>query len=166
MLAGLNPAQGLIFMLQALGGGLISVDMAMRELPFGINVTQEQEKIEVEGMRKALVSSMQSYAQAIPQMAMQGQDPTKIVQQFAEVIKARKAGKPIEEAIEAVFTPEEPPAGAQPTVEQPVPAAPGAPVGGAQPQLPPQDQMQTLLARLSGGGQASSSVQTEQRRPI
>jgi len=166
MLAGLNPAQGLIFMLQALGGGLISVDMAMRELPFGINVTQEQEKIEVEGMRKALVSSMQSYAQAIPQMAMQGQDPTKIVQQFAEVIKARKAGKPIEEAIEAVFTPEEPPAGAQPTVEQPVPAAPGAPVGGAQPQLAPQDQMQTLLARLSGGGQASASVQTEQRRPI
>ena len=166
MLAGLNPAQGLIFMLQALGGGLISVDMAMRELPFGINVTQEQEKIEVEGMRKALVSSMQAYAQAIPQMAIQGQDPTKIVQQFAEVIKARKAGKPIEEAIEAVFTPEEPPAGAQPTVEQPVPAAPGAPVGGAQPQLPPQDQMQTLLSRLSGGGQASSSVQTEQRRPI
>jgi hypothetical protein len=99
-------------------------------------------------------------------MAMQGQDPTKIVQQFAEVIKARKAGKPIEEAIEAVFTPEEPPAGAQPTVEQPVPAAPGAPVGGAQPQMAPQDQMQTLLARLSGGGQASSSVQTEQRRPI
>ena len=166
MLAGLNPAQGLIFMLQALGGGLISVDMAMRELPFGINVTQEQEKIEVEGMRKALVSSMQSYAQAIPQMAMQGQDPTKIVQQFAEVIKARKAGKSIEEAIESVFTPEEPPAGTQSTVEQPVPAAPGAPAGGAQPQMPPQDQMQTLLARLSGGGQATSSVQTEQTRRI
>jgi hypothetical protein len=32
--------------------------------------------------------------------------------------------------------------------------------------MPPQDQMQTLLSRLSGGGQASSSVQTEQRRPI
>ena len=40
MLAGLNPAQGLIFMLQALGGGLISKDMAMRELPFTVNVTQ------------------------------------------------------------------------------------------------------------------------------
>ena len=55
MLAGLNPAQGLIFMLQALGGKLISKDMAMRELPFGINVTQEQEKIEVEELRNALV---------------------------------------------------------------------------------------------------------------
>jgi hypothetical protein len=166
MLAGLNPAQGLIFMLQALGGGLISTDMAMRELPFGINVTQEQEKIEIEGMRKALISSMQSYAQSIPQMAMQGQDPTKVVQQFADVIKARKAGKSIEDAIQEVFTPVEPPAGAQPTVEQPVPAAPGAPVGGASPQLPPQDQMQTLLSRLTGQGGATSSVQTEQRRPI
>jgi hypothetical protein len=54
MLAGLNPAQGLIFMLQALGGKLISRDMAMRELPFGINVTMEQEKIEVEEMRNTL----------------------------------------------------------------------------------------------------------------
>ena len=166
MLAGLNPAQGLIFMLQALGGGLISTDMAMRELPFGINVTQEQEKIEIEGMRKALIGSMQAYAQSIPQMAMQGQDPTKVVQQFADVIKARKAGKSIEDAIEEVFTPVEPPAGAQPTVEQPVPAAPGAPVGGASPQLPPQDQMQTLLSRLTSGGAATSSIQTEQRRPI
>ena len=166
MLAGLNPAQGLIFMLQALGGGLISTDMAMRELPFGINVTQEQEKIEIEGMRKALINSMQAYAQSIPQMAMQGQDPTKVVQQFADVIKARKAGKSIEDAIEEVFTPVEPPAGAQPTVEQPVPAAPGAPVGGASPQLPPQDQMQTLLSRLTSGGAATSSIQTEQRRPI
>ena len=166
MLAGLNPAQGLIFMLQALGGGLISTDMAMRELPFGINVTQEQEKIEIEGMRKALINSMQAYAQSIPQMAMQGQDPTKVVQQFADVIKARKAGKSIEDAIEEVFAPVEPPAGAQPTVEQPVPAAPGAPVGGASPQLPPQDQMQTLLSRLTSGGAATSSIQTEQRRPI
>ena len=61
MLAGLNPAQGLIFMLQALGGKLISKDMAMRELPFGINVTQEQEKIEIEDMRTALIASMQAY---------------------------------------------------------------------------------------------------------
>ena len=61
MLAGLNPAQGLIFMLQALGGGLISTDLAMRELPFGINVTQEQEKIEIENMRKSLVQSCLLY---------------------------------------------------------------------------------------------------------
>ena len=58
MLAGLNPAQGLIFMLQALGGGLISTDLAMRELPFSVNVTQEVEKIEIENMRKSLLGSL------------------------------------------------------------------------------------------------------------
>jgi len=60
MLAGLNPAQGLIFMLQALGGKLISKDMAMRELPFNVNVTQEQEKIEIEDMRNARIGSLQA----------------------------------------------------------------------------------------------------------
>ena len=163
MLAGLNPAQGLIFMLQALGGGLISTDMAMRELPFGINVTQEQEKIEVENMRKALIGAVTATAQAIPNMVVQGQDPTALIRQFADVIKARKGGKSIEDAIEQVFTIEEPPAGAQPTVEQPVPAAPGAPAVGA---MPAGDEVQTLLSRLTGGGATMGSAQVTQRRPL
>ena len=163
MLAGLNPAQGLIFMLQALGGGLISTDMAMRELPFGINVTQEQEKIEVENMRKALIGAITATAQAIPNMVVQGQDPTALIRQFADVIKARKGGKSIEDAIEQVFTIEEPPAGAQPTVEQPVPAAPGAPAVGA---MPAGDEVQTLLSRLTGGGATMGSAQVTQRRPL
>jgi len=156
MLAGLNPAQGLIFMLQALGGGLISTDLAMRELPFGINVTQEQEKIEIENMRKALVQSLQAYTQAIPQMAVGGQDPTQIIKKVADVIKARQKGVSIEDAVEEVFTPEElPPAGA-PMVEQPSPA-PAALAGGA-------PSLQTLLSSLTAGGQASASARTAIRR--
>ena len=93
MLAGLNPAQGLIFMLQALGGGLISKDMAMRELPFTVNVTQELEKIEIENLRSGLLSSLSATAQAIPQMVAQGQDPTEIVNKLAAVIKARQKDK-------------------------------------------------------------------------
>jgi hypothetical protein len=89
MLAGLNPAQGLIFMLQALGGKLISRDMAMRELPFTVNVTQELEKIEIEEMRTALLGSLTAYTQAIPQMATQGQDASQVVRKIAAVIKAR-----------------------------------------------------------------------------
>lgn len=166
MLAGLNPAQGLIFMLQALGGGLVSVDMAMRELPFGINVTQEQEKIEIEGMRKALISSVQAYAQTIPQMASQGQDPSKVVQQFATVIKERKAGKTIEDAIEIAFAPEEPPAGT-PTdaVEQPTAPA-GAPAGGAPqgPQAPPD--LQSVLNSMRGDGSSESSVRNIRQTAI
>ncbi len=164
MLAGLNPAQGLIFMLQALGGKLISRDMAMRELPFGINVTQEQEKIEVEEMRNALVGSLQAYTQAIPQMAASGGDASDIVKKIAQVIKARQKGISIEDAVEDIFAPELPPAGAQ-QVEQMSPAPEVAPVGGLPPQQPEQGGgLQSLLSSLSAGGKASASARTVVRR--
>ena len=163
MLAGLNPAQGLIFMLQALGGDLISVDLAQREMPFGINVTQEQEKIEVEKLRKALIGSLTAYTQTIPQMATQGQDPLPVIQKIALAIKGRKAGRSIEDVVEEVFTPENPPAGSP--VEQPVPSAPGAPAGGA-PVQPGRPDLQMLLSRLNTSGEASGSVQTQQQRVI
>ena len=174
MLAGLNPAQGLIFMLQALGGKLISKDMAMRELPFNVNVTLEQERIETEDMRAALIGSLQAYAQAIPQIAAQGGDPSNIVNKIAEVIRQRQKGIAIEDAISEVFAPENPQAGGAPSVEQPsVPSAPGAPVGGSQPeeqvqQVPPQEQqrpeLQSLLSNLNMAGRANASVRTVNRR--
>jgi hypothetical protein len=170
MLAGLNPAQGLIFMLQALGGGLISKDMAMRELPFGVNVTLEQEKIEIEKMRDALVGSIAAMSQAIPQMALQGQNPTEMVRKISQVIAMRKMGKTIEEAVEEVFTPENPPAGAEEQSEQPVPAAPGqAPAGGAS-SIPPAPQqrpeLQTLLSRMSSTGATGASARLSQQRRV
>ena len=164
MLAGLNPAQGLIFMLQALGGKLISKDMAMRELPFGINVTQEQEKIEVEEMRNSLIGSLQAYTQAIPQIATQGGDPSEIVVKIADVIKARQKGVAIEDAIEQIFKPQElPPAGA-PQVEQMSPAPVAAPVGGLPPQPEQGGGLQSLLSSLTASGQASASARTVVRR--
>ena len=163
MLAGLNPAQGLIFMLQALGAKIISKDMVMRELPFGINVTQEQEKIEVEEMRNSLIGSLQAYTQAIPQIATQGGDPSEIVVKIADVIKARQKGVAIEDAIEQIFKPELPPAGA-PQVEQMSPAPVAAPVGGLPPQPEQGGGLQSLLSSLTSGGQASASARTVVRR--
>jgi len=176
MLAGLNPAQGLIFMLQALSGGLISKDMAMRELPFTVNVTQELEKIEIEKMRDSLLASITAYTQAIPQMATQGQDASEVVRKIAAVIKARQKGQALEDAIEASFAPQQqvPPTGAaNQMVEQPSPAPEGAPVGGAlpaeaggmgapAPQAPPS--IMNILSSLSGTGEAGGSVRTVQRR--
>jgi len=170
MLAGLNPAQGLIFMLQALGGKLISKDMAMRELPFSINVTQEQEKIEVEDMRTALISAMQAYSQAIPQMAVQGQDPTTIVKKMAEVIKARQKGVTLEDAIEDIFAPELPPAGADQMVEQMSPAPTGSAGGPIPAPAPTQGQqagtpdIQSLLSSLSSSGKGTASARRVIRR--
>jgi len=185
MLAGLNPAQGLIFMLQALGGKLISKDMAMRELPFNVNVTLEQEKIETEDLRSSLMGALQAYTQAIPQMAAQGQDPTLIITRVAEVIKQRQRGRVLEDVITEVFAPENPPAGMQQTVEQPsVPSAPGMPVGGApsetpigqgEPEGPPlrgpgiqsqRPELQSLLSSMNASGKANASVRTINRRQV
>jgi hypothetical protein len=174
MLAGLNPAQGLIFMLQALGGKLISKDMAMRELPFNVNVTLEQERIETEDMRAALIGSLQAYAQAIPQIAAQGGDPSNIVNKIAEVIRQRQKGISIEDAIGEVFQPENPPAGGEQPVEQPsVPSAPGAPAGGSQQEIQAgpgmvqqRPELQTLLSSLNASGRVGSSVRTSNRRQI
>jgi hypothetical protein len=178
MLAGLNPAQGLIFMLQALGGGLISKDMAMRELPFTVNVTQELEKIETEKMRDSLLNSVSALTQAIPTMAAQGQDVSDIVLKIAEVIKARQKGQALEDAIGAAFTPKQqvPPAGAPAlTVEQPSPAPEGMPVGGApspegagptEQQMAPQGRpdIQSILSSLTSAGNANASVRTISRQ--
>jgi hypothetical protein len=165
MLAGLNPAQGLIFMLQALGGGLISKDMAMRELPFTVNVTQELEKIEIENMRQALLGGITAMAQAIPAMATQGQDPSDMVNKIAAVIKARQKGVSLEDAIEATFAPQQqvPPAGAETMVEQPSPAPATASAGGALPmEAAPQaaPDIQTILSSLTASGKAGGRVVT------
>jgi len=181
MLAGLNPAQGLIFMLQALGGKLISKDMAMRELPFNVNVTLEQEKIETEDLRTSLMGALTAYTQAIPQMAAQGQDPTNIVQKIAEVIKQRQKGRVLEDVILEVFTPENPPAGPQQSVEQQSPSAPGeAPAGAASPEQMggPQEpikgpgivtqrpELESLLSSLNVSGKGNASVRTVNRRTV
>ena len=165
MLAGLNPAQGLIFMLQALGGGLISKDMAMRELPFTVNVTQELEKIEIEKMRDSLLGSITAYTQAIPQMAASGGDASEVVRKIAAVIKARQKGQALEDAIEATFAPQQqvPPAGAAPMVEQPSPAPTASPAGGA---LPPEEapqaqpDIQSILSSLTSSGKGNARVVT------
>jgi hypothetical protein len=167
MLAGLNPAQGLIFMLQALGGKLISKDMAMRELPFTVNVTQELEKIEIEDMRTALLGSLTAYTQAIPQMATQGQDASEVVRKIAAVIKARQKGQALEDAIESTFAPapqpQVPSAGPSGSmVEQPSPAPAGVPVEGpiASPEMAPPPDIQSVISSLTAGGKAGARVVT------
>jgi hypothetical protein len=170
MLAGLNPAQGLIFMLQALGGGLISKDMAMRELPFTVNVTQELEKIEIENMRQSLLGGITAMAQAIPAMATSGGNPSDIVTKIAGVITARQKGVTLEDAVAEIFAPQQqvPPVGAAPSpVEQPSPVPGAAPAGGLPTEAPmgmaPAAQapdIQTILSTLSGSGKATGRVTT------
>ena len=179
MLAGLNPAQGLLFMLQAMGGDLVSKDRAMRELPFDINVTREQEKIEVEKMRSGLLASVEALVQSIPQVTAQGGDPTKVVLQIASAIKDRLSGKSLEDSLLVALAPPPPPppaaeapVGEPPVQGQPSPAPDaGSPTGappmggppGAVPGAPPPPDLMTMLTSASTGGRLNGSVKTSKQ---
>lgn len=158
LMAGLDPSRALIFSLQALGADLVSKDFIRRELPWSVNVTLEEQRIEIEKMRDNLTASITATAQAIPAMAAQGQDPSALIRNIADIIERRRKGENIEDAALAVFTPPQPeqpaqpemaPPGAQGPVEQapPSPATPGQPSGGAAPQAAPQD-LASILATI------------------
>lgn len=188
LMAGLDPNRALVFGLQARGDKLISRDFLRRQMPWEMNVTMEEEKVEVEQLRDALIQAVAGYAQALPAMAAQGQDPSKILTAMATIINGRQEGKQIEETVEEAFAPAEP---TETGPEQPAAQEmqPGQPGGGGQPgQLPqgleasgrmqgvaPGQQgqapggrpaLQTLLAGLSSSGNAQMSAGTIRRQPI
>lgn len=164
LMAGLDPSRALIFSLQALGADLVSKDFIRRELPWSVNVTQEEQRIEIEKMRDNLSAAITATAQAIPAMVAQGADPSSLIKNIADVISRRKNGESIENAALAVFTPPAPqevptaqgqsgivPPGSQAPVEQaPLsPAAPGPASGGTPQPTAPQGQ-QDLMSILAG----------------
>ena len=155
LMAGLDPSRALIFSLQALGADLVSKDFIRRELPWSVNVSLEEQRIEIEKMRGNLSAAITATAQAIPAMAAQGQDPSSLIQKIADVIERRRNGDSIEAAALAVFKQEVAPAqeqmtppGTQGPVEAPPsPVTPGQPSGGVPQQAP---DLATILAGLGG----------------
>lgn len=177
MLAGLNPAQGLVFVLQAMQGGLLSEDTGMRELPFNVDVTIEQEKIEIEKMRKSLLSAFEMSAQAIPQMIAQGQDPGPIIYKISTVIEGRKGGQSIETISKELFKPIPPPEpqdvsqGGQQEPQQ-VPQGEPNMLGqtpeqqqgqGVQIQQPKSPNIQELISRIASSGKAGATLTSHDR---
>ena len=159
LMSGLDPSRALIFSLQALGADLVSRDFVMRELPWSMNVGGEQQSIDIQKMRDNLNASISGLAQAIPQLSAQGQDPSSLVMNIAEVIKERQKGTAIEDAVKKVFAPapaptaapQVPPAEMTAPVGQPVPAAPvEAPPGGPSPAPQGTPDIGTLLSQLAG----------------
>ena len=157
LMAGLDPSRALIFSLQALGADLVSKDFIRRELPWSINVTQEEQRIEIEKMRANLSAAITATAQAIPAMAAQGQDPSQLIQKIADVIDRRRKGDSIEAAALTVFKPEElaqqeQSRMASPETQGPVETPPSPVAPGPSGEAPQQGQMslEQLLAGLGG----------------
>lgn len=174
---GLDPNRSLVFILQLLGARLISKDLARRQFPFSVNVTEEAQRIEIEDLRDSLVQSMAGYATTVPMLAQAGQDPADALNKIAAVIKGRQKGKALEDVVAEAFAPPEPPPGQSPTMpgsEPGMPGAPGAPGGGGpfgvapgQAQMGPggKPDIMSLLAGLGGGGAPQSSATVKKAIP-
>jgi hypothetical protein len=133
IMSGMNPNNATVALLQMRSDKLVSRDYVRRELPIEINVTQEEQKVDIEEMRDALRTAVAQTALAIPQMVSQGQDPTKILASFADMIKGRQKGLSIESVVEKAFAPEP-----QPEMPEMAPQAPEAgmaPVSASQPNV-------------------------------
>ncbi|WP_157521679.1 hypothetical protein [Herbidospora cretacea] len=172
---GLDPNRSLVFILQLLGARLISKDLARRQFPFGINVTQEEQRIVVEDLRDSLVQSLAGYANTIPLLAEQGMDPASAISKIAAVIKGAQKGKALEDIVEKAFAPPEAPPGAMsptlPGSDGMMPPGMGAP--GGMPPAPGQAQMGpggspdliTMLAGLNSSGAPTTNVNIKRRQP-
>ena len=162
IMSGMDPSRAIIALLQMRSDKLVSRDYVRREIPMDLNVTQEEQRVDIEEMRDSLRVAVAQYAQAIPTLAAQGQDPSQIVTRIAEVIKGRQKGLALETIVEKAFAPEPPP----PAPEMGMPGGSQLPAAGAATApasaQPPQEQggmapaagqkpdIATLLAGITG----------------
>jgi hypothetical protein len=136
IMSGMDPNRAIIALLQMRSDKLVSRDYVRREIPMELNVTQEEQRVDIEEMRDSLRVAVAQYAQAIPALAAQGQDPSQIITRIAEVIQGRQKGFQLETIIEKAFAPEpQPVAPTAPALpeQSSIPAVGTAPVPASQP---------------------------------
>lgn len=175
--AGLDPNRALVFLLQADGAGLVSKDYVRRNLPTDINAVEEERKIAIEQSRMAVLQAFGALAQAIPQMAAQGMDPSKSIQQQAEFITLLSKGETVEDAAIKVLAPpkpENPPPGV-PTPGDATAGSESAPGGGpantgllpsGQPEPGGRPPLQEFLAGLRSNGQPNLQAAVSRQNPV
>ncbi len=177
--AGQDPARAIVALLQLRGDQLVSRDFVQRQLPMDLDVVQLQTQIDNEQFTDALKQGIMAYMQSILPMAQQGMsDPVDALQKMGKLIEEREKGTSVHEAVIKVFKPKEQPAGA---AQDPMaallggggPGAPGGPGGAPQGSTAPggagQPQgfdMMSLLAGLTGKGEATMSARTQRQTGI
>lgn len=127
--AGLDPNRAVVMLLQLRAEKAFSRDYFVRQLPFQLNVVEEQQKVDVEDFREALKQSVYGYAQSIPAMAASGVDPADAVNKMTIIIKGLKRGRPVEDIVQEAFSPQE-------LADEAEMAGPGGPTDGGIPGMP------------------------------
>lgn len=169
--AGQDPARAIVGLLQLRGDQLISRDFFQRQLPMEIDVVQMQQQVDNEQMIDAMKQGFMGYAQTIPQLALNGQDPVDALTKMAKVIELREKGTSFQDAVLKAFTPKEAPQGASPGPPG-MPGAPGpgqpgaAPTGAPGQEVPQGMDLMSMLSGLTGKGEAQMSTRTQRQSPI
>jgi hypothetical protein len=177
--AGQDPARAIVALLQLRGDQLVSRDFVQRQLPMDLDVVQLQVQIDNEQMTDALKQGMMAYAQNVPALSLQGQDPLDALTKMAKLIEERDKGVPFHDAVLKIFKPKEGAQGAQdPLAALLGRGGQGGPPGAAQGQgqapggntgLPGQQQgrdMQSLLAGLTSSGQPQMSANVRRQAAV
>lgn len=173
--AGQDPARAIVALLQLRGDQLVSRDFVQHQLPMELDVVQLQAQIDLEQLTDATKQGVMAYAQAILPLAQQGGiDPNDALVKLATIMKEREKGTPVHEAVLKAFKPKEQPAEAAAQVDPlaalmggggqqggaPAPSQPGAPTA------PQGMDMMSLLAGLTGKGEATMSARTQRQAAI
>lgn len=176
--AGMDPNRALVFLLQLRGDRAIDRDTLQRQLPFETDTVQLNQSIDIEELEDALKAGLNGLASQLPMMAQQGMDPTQPLLQIAQVVKDRKRGKAMYEAVLDALTPEPPEeaeAGMDPMAEAlaaaglPPEAAGGMGGGMSDPTAGPlqsgagSPDLQMLFAGLSSAGQPNLQAGVSRR---
>jgi len=183
--AGLDPNRGLVFLLQALGGDLVSKDYVRRHLPSDMNPQDEESKIVIEKLRNSLVEGMAGLVASMPQMVMSGQDPSSIITATVAALAAVQKGERLEDALSRIFPApkaeqEQPEAETAPDAMTEPGSEPGAEGGlmgmaGQAPENPgganargpgARPDLQTLFAGTGSNGQPSIRGGVTRRIPV
>lgn len=182
LMAGLDPNRWLVFALQARAEKMFSRDFMRREMPVEIDVEEESRKIDVEDLEESAKQALMGYAQAIPALAAQGQDPSGPLRALAQVIDARRKGQSLADAVVEAMMPEpepEPEISPESSLEQLAAQAgggmpPEAGMGG--PGGPPEEMrgmpmeqmpdMASMLASFTGRGEAQLSANVKRNRAV
>jgi hypothetical protein len=180
--AGQDPARAIVALLQLRGDQLVSRDFVQRQLPMDLDVVQLQTQIDNEQFTDALKQGIMAYMQAILPMAQQGMvDPVDALQKMGKLIEEREKGTSVHDAVLKVFKPKEQAAGATqdplaalmggggPAAQAGPGGAGGAPPGSTAPGgagNPQGFDMMSLLAGLTGKGEATMSARTQRQTGI
>lgn len=179
--AGLSPNSAIVTLLQLRGDSIIGRDTFRRNLPFDLDIDQQQRELDVQAVEDGLKQGLAAALTAADQMIAQGQTPLamQFFQMAVDVIAGRRAGKDLADTImESMKKQQDAAEQAQQAAQQPPGGAPGAPgavgpdgqplagvapnglpsgVAPGQAGLPPggRPSIQDLTAGFTGSGAAS-----------